>query len=269
VSEVLLNDNPFDDLGDYFYRSTTGCLPEASLKFTSIVPFSDPDTGASNEIRLGSMAVSPQGLVGLAGNPADGLARLVRVVAGEGLETIASGFVAPGAVAVYPAVVPPASGAVVVVRINSPVDVLVTDAAGNRIGVDTATGLPVNDFAQNGFDSGPGEPRFLAIKNPVPGLFDVEAVGTGEGPYSIQVYASVLGLPEVDLNQISVNGWASPGSAGQHYFTMDSNAVITVVPEPSAAALLAIGIAALGLVGHRGRRQGRWSASLRSSRSRL
>ena len=263
VSEVLLNDNPFDDLGDYFYRSETGCLPEASLKFTSIVPFFDPDTGASNEIRLGSMAVSPQGLVGTSGD------RLVRVVAGEGLETIATGFVSPQPVAVYPAVVPPASGAVVIVRINSPVDVLLTDAAGNRIGVDPATGLPVNDFAQNGFDSGPGEPRFLAIKNPVPGLFDVDAVGSGEGPYSIQVYASVLGLPEVDLNQISVNGWASPGSVGQHYFTMDSNAVITVVPEPSTAALLLIGIATVGLVGRRGRRQDRWSAALRSSRSRL
>ncbi|HBO43653.1 MAG TPA: hypothetical protein DD670_06930 [Planctomycetaceae bacterium] len=243
VSEVLLNDNPFDDLGDYFYRSTTGCLPEASLKFTSIVPFSDPDTGASNEIRLGSMAVTPEGLVGTSGD------RLVRVVAGEGLETIATGFVEAQTVAVYPAVVPSASGALVIVRINSPVDVLVTDAAGNRIGVDPATGLPVNDFAQNGFDSGPGEPRFLAIRNPMPGLFDVDAVGSGEGPYSIQVYASVLGLPEVDLNQISVSGWASSGSVGQHYFTMDSNAVITVVPEPSATVLLAIGIATLGLQG--------------------
>ena len=40
VSEVLINDNPNDDIGEYFYRSATGCLPEASLKHTSIVPFS-------------------------------------------------------------------------------------------------------------------------------------------------------------------------------------------------------------------------------------
>ena len=225
VSEALINDDPTDDLGDYFYRSTTGHLPTASLKYTSIAPGDDPDTAENhfNYIALGSMALTPQGLVGASGD------RLVRVVSGEGLEIIASGFVAPRKVAVYPAVVPPASGTAVVIQINSPVDVLVTDAAGNRIGVDPATGMPVNDFGQNAFDSGPGEPRFLVLKNPAAGLFDVEAVGTGDGPYSIQVYAGLLGQTETDLNQISVGGIASPGSAGRHLFTMDSQAKVAVI----------------------------------------
>lgn len=229
VSEVLLNDNPNDDIGDYFYRSTTGCLPEASLKYTSIVPFFHPVTGASNGIRLGSMAVSAEGLVGTVDD------RLVRVIAGEGLQTIASGFVLPfswGPVATYPAMVPPASGAVVVIQINSPVDVLVTDAAGNRIGVDPATGLPVNDFGQNGYDSGPGEPRFLAIKNPTPGAFDVDAVGAGDGPYSITVYSAPLGKPEVELNKITVSGTVSLGSVEEHDFTLEADTTIAFDVTP-------------------------------------
>ena len=229
VSEALINEDPADDLGEYFYRSTTGCLPEASLKYTSIVPFFDSDTGVSNEIRLGSMAVSPSGLVGLAGNPAN---ELVRVVAGQGLESIATGFVAAGDVAAYPAIVPAATGAVLVIRINSPVDVLVTDAGGNRIGVDPATGLPINDFGQNGFDSGPGEPRFMAIRNPTPGAFSVDAVGTGDGPYSIQIYSGLLGQPETNLNQISGGGTAHPGSAADHDFTLAPDLAIAFDAPP-------------------------------------
>jgi hypothetical protein len=227
VSEALINDDPGDDLGEYFYRSTTGCRPEASLKHTSIVPFTNPDgVSGSNEIRLGTMTASPHGLVGMVGHPAT---RLVRIVPGVGLETIADGFVQAGDVAAYPAVVPPASGAVVLIQINSPVDVLVTDADGNRIGVDHATGEAVNDFGQNGFDSGPGEPRFLAIKDPTPGAFDVDTVGTGDGPFSIQLYSAPLGQPQVDLNAITVSGIASIGSVEEHDFTLASDAAIAFV----------------------------------------
>lgn len=226
VSEVLLNELPNDDIGEYFYRSTAGCAIYGSLKYTSILPFFDPVTGQSNQVKLGTMTASPLGLIGTSGD------RLVRLVAGVGLETIDSGFVEPQSVAVYPAVVPPASGAVVIIQINSPVDVLVTDAGGNRIGVDPATGEAVNDFGQDGFDSGPGEPRFLGIKNPTPGAFDLETIGTGDGPFSIQVYSSALGQPQVALNRISVSGTASTGVAGEHDFTLAEDTTIAFVAPP-------------------------------------
>lgn len=247
VSEVLLNEFPNDDIGEYFYLSSAGCAVYGSLKYTSILPFFDP-IGQSNGVKLGTMAASPRGVIGISGD------RLVRVVPGVGLETIDSGFVEPQSVAVYPAVVPPASGAVVVIQINSPVDVLVTDADGKRIGVDPATGEAVNDFGQDGFDSGPGEPRFLGIRNPTPGAFDLDTIGTGDGPFSIQVYSSRLGEPQVDLNRISVSGTATFGQAGEHDFTMapDTTVAFNAPPVPEDSTPPAITGAIAGTQGNAG-----------------
>lgn len=193
---------------------------------TSVVPFFDPVTGAGNGVKLGTMATSPQGLVGISGES------LVRVVRDEGLRTIATGFVEAQSVAVYPAVVPPATGAIVIVEIDSPVDVLITDSAGKRIGVDPATGDAVNDFGENGFDSGPGEPRFLGIKNPTPGAFDPDMIGTGDGPFAIKIYSSALGLPQVDLNRIGVSGTASIGHVDAYDFTLASDTAVAFVAAP-------------------------------------
>lgn len=248
VSEALLNDNPADDIGEYFYLSTAGCAIYGSLKHTSIAPFFDPVTGQGNGVQLGTMATSPQGVVGMSGDS------LVRVITGGGLQTIATGFVEAQSVAVYPAVVPPASGAVVIIRINSPVDVLVTDADGKRIGVDPATGAAINDFGENGFDSGPGEPRFLGIRNPTPGAFDLDTIGTGDGPFSIQVYSSRLGQPETDLNRISVSGTASTGVAGAHDFTLAADTTVAFVapPPPVDSTPPAISGAVAGTQGNEG-----------------
>ena len=226
VSEVLLNDNPRDDIGDYFQFYGAGCVDVASLKYTSIVPFFDPVTGAGNGVKLGTMATSPQGLVGISGES------LVRVVRDEGLRTIATGFVEAQSVAVYPAVVPPATGAIVIVEIDSPVDVLITDSDGKRIGVDPATGDAVNDFGENGFDSGPGEPRFLGIKNPKTGAFDLDTIGTGDGPFAIKIYSSALGLPQVDLNRIGVSGTASIGHLDAYDFMLASDTTVAFVAPP-------------------------------------
>jgi hypothetical protein len=226
VSEILINDNPNDDYQAFFNISGTGCQPAAFLGFTSLVPFFNPVTGVSNELKLGTMTATSQGLVGISGG------NLAVVVRDQGLLPIATGFVDPQSVAVYPAAVQAASGTVLIIQINSPVDVLVTDADGNRIGVDPATGEAINDFGDNGFDSGPGEPRLLGIRNPTAGAFDLDTIGTGEGPYSIQVYGAELGQPRVDLNRINVSGTAHTGHAGQHDFTMAADTKVAFVAPP-------------------------------------
>jgi hypothetical protein len=226
VSEVLINDNPNDDYQAFFKISGAGCEAVGFLGFTSLVPFFHPVTGASNELKLGTMTATSQGLVGISGG------NLAVVVRDVGLSPIATGFVDPQSVAVYPAAVKAASGTVLIIQINSPVDVLVTDADGNRIGVDPATGVAVNDFGDNGFDSGPGEPRLLGIRNPTAGAFDLDTIGTGEGPYSIQVYGAELGQPRVDLNRISVSGTAQTGHTGQHDFTLAADTKVAFVAPP-------------------------------------
>jgi hypothetical protein len=55
-----------------------------------------------------------------------------------------------------------------VVRVHSPVEVMLVDPAGRRLGVD-ASGQAHDDLGDDGFDNGPGEPRTLAIRRPVSG----------------------------------------------------------------------------------------------------
>jgi probable HAF family extracellular repeat protein len=77
-----------------------------------------------------------------------------------------------------------------VLRTHSPVNVLITDPIGRRIGTD-ASGQPVNDFGQFGGDSGPGEPRTFAISQPLPGNYTIQTIGTGTGPFTIEMFNSV------------------------------------------------------------------------------
>jgi hypothetical protein len=97
---------------------------------------------------------------------------------------------APKDVASYPAETPALTSAMVVVRVDSPINVLVTDAAGHRIGYD-ADGNTVNDFGSEAsiLALGPeGHPVAYAIINPAEGDYTLSAVGTGDGPYTVRAY---------------------------------------------------------------------------------
>jgi len=117
--------------------------------------------------------------------------------------------------------------------VDSPVNILITDPNGKKLGVDSLgnahndfTGTIVNSITggsenfNNGFDSGPGEPRFFGIKNPVPGTYSVQSIGTGSGPYTVHVYSVNLANPTGQA--ISTSGTASVGSPGSESFTLDS-----------------------------------------------
>jgi hypothetical protein len=211
VSQVLLNNDPNDDLGDWFYRSYAGCLPEASLKYTPILPFFDA-VGAFNGV--GSIAGSPQGLIGIQTD------RIVRVVPQVGLTTLVSGLVSPRGLAAYPAAVAAGPGIVVIIRIDSPLDALLTDASGRRIGVDPRTGIAVTDSGTQGYVSPEGsEPRFIAVFGPQSGTWQLRRRGTGSGPYTIHVYGIDLDQPVGTHDKIA--GLAAPGDMGDANFAVD------------------------------------------------
>ncbi|HEY7532653.1 MAG TPA: PKD domain-containing protein, partial [Nitrospiraceae bacterium] len=70
----------------------------------------------------------------------------------------------------------------------SPVDILVQDFLGRRIGFNPSTGIVVNDFGPLGFYSGPGtEPQTIYIGGALPGPHIVTGIGTGSGPYTLTV----------------------------------------------------------------------------------
>ena len=209
VSSALLNDNPQDDLDGYYRQGFDQCQPAQWIQFRPIMPFNGSD-GTSNVADI--IATSPGGMVGTQVHRD----RVVRLTPGDHPAEIVR-LVRPQGIAAYPAVVP-SLGTVVYFTVHSPVNVVLTDATGRRLGVDPVSGLPVNDFGAKGFDSGPGEPRVFAIKDPAPGAFGLHAIGTDTGPYTIDV--SAADLVSGATARIRTTGMASPGVPSDHDFSL-------------------------------------------------
>ena len=240
VSEALIDDIPFNDVEHSFYHPFANFNVFQSLGVTRLFPpseFTEPGTGEPYGVDPGGIVSDPDG-GGLIGKQ---FSRLVRV-SGDGVEPVASLPHSIGGLAAYPTSAEAASGLSIVIRIDSPVDVLLTAPDGKQIGVDPLTSLPVNDFGAHGFDGGPGEPRFYAIENPAPGDWDVEIMGTGAGPFTITAYGIDLDQPVGSIARMM--GTASIGSHGGATLKIQSDASVALVPEPSSALGLAIAVAA-------------------------
>lgn len=224
---VLLDDNPFNDGQALFLRPELGCNAQRKLDFEPILPYWDPTapTATSNDVtRLVSGTDGLFGTQVFAG-------RVVQIRAGDRLTTLASGLLRPNGIAAYPANVPAGSNVAIVIRIDSPVNVLVTDSNGKRIGVD-ASGNVVNDFGPFGYVGDPGEPRFLAIRDPSPGTFSVDAVGTGTGPYAVHAYS--VDTDKILGEHIVARGTATPGSTSDHDFTLATDGTVAFDAPPAA-----------------------------------
>jgi hypothetical protein len=216
VSSFLLNDDPMDDNQGYFHQGYDNCRHVPWIQFAPILPYVSNDGTFGNAANV--IATAPGGMVGTQFYED----RVIRLTPGDKATVIATLY-HPQGIAAYPAIVP-SLGTVVYLTIHSPVDVLVTDAAGKRIGVDPDTGNPVNDFGANGFDSGAGEPRIFAIKNPAPGGFKLDAIGTSSGSYMIDI--SAADLSSAASSRIQTLGNVSIGDRFKPGFTLDSQSTL-------------------------------------------
>jgi hypothetical protein len=237
IYEQLFSDNPFDqEVGLFRNGATGGCGISNSVFTAGLIPYFrvDPTTGQVFLNASGTIASAPNGLYFLtSGTPGQ-----VNKVAPPGYYTVATlpvsggaGDIGAGGIGAFPAGTQPPSGLEIYVRVDSPVDVLATDPSGKRIGV--VSGQPVNDFGNNGFDSGPGEPRIFAIRNPATGNFTVQSVGTDTGPFTVHVYS--VNLDKKYGHHISQSGMATPGSMGNQNFTLASDGGITFTNHPPVA----------------------------------
>lgn len=131
-----------------------------------------------------------------------------------------------------------------VVRVHSPVDVLLIDPAGRRLGVDDA-GNPVNTVGAGGLDSGPGEPRTLAIRKPVAGQYTIRSTATGTGPYAIELFDAMTIAAPIDAvtpidDSRSFTGNAVPGTTRTVSFELSPdqvNAIRDVTPPEITASV--------------------------------
>ena len=101
--------------------------------------------------------------------------------------------------------------------IHSPVALLIVDPLGRRIGYDPTTNSMVNDFGSLGIDSGANsEPQALSLAMGcvIPGEYQVTGIGTGSGPYEIELrIVSQANPSQPVVDRIIARGIASPGEA--------------------------------------------------------
>jgi len=96
---------------------------------------------------------------------------------------------------------------------NSPVNILVVDPLGRRIGYDPTTGATVNEFGADVEYSGPGsEPQIIefGFGTLIPGDYLITGIGTGFGPYRIIIKLGTEDNPS-SVATIVATGIAAPG----------------------------------------------------------
>ncbi len=204
---------PFDDPGNkanFFFNPFIGCLSYNQVRYTPWPQVFNPQSGASTEIT--KVITTPSGLVASAT-----LSGQVVQLSQGSPSLIASGLDHPNGIGGWPVTVSAGTAISVLIRIDSPVDVLVTDPNGKKLGMEN--GVPVNDLGNDGSDTGAGShPRFYAINNPIPGDYRVDSVGTGIGPFTVHVYSVDTAKPFG--KHIFSSGNAAPGALSSQNFTM-------------------------------------------------
>ncbi len=219
---------PFDDPanpGNFFQNPLFGCAITREVRFDPQIP---PPPG-SNFWGPSSVASTPNGLVGTSPFSNGGI---VFTMDPGGSTPIVKGIGYVGGVAAWPPNVSAGAAISVLIRIDSPVDVLVTDPNGKKLGMQN--GVPVNDFGNDGFDSGAGShPHFYAINNPAAGDFAVQSIGTGTGPYTVHVYS--LDTSKPFGQHILSSGHASPGVLSNQNFTIGAGGGISFTNHSPAA----------------------------------
>jgi len=210
-----------------FPQPFNDCFPRPQIFVTAPLPFYAANGHYNSVDRLASTSL---GIVGTRfwGNDIVKLPAL----GGDEVETVINNIWHPMGIAGFPAKIAAGYGVTIGISIQSPVNILMTDAQGRRIGMDLQTGEPVNDFGADGVDSGAGtEPRYFFVLNPSPGPYTVQTVGTGDGPYTVDVYSAdtATGL----TGRVTHTGTASPGSIASHDFNLAPDDVRLAFTSPA------------------------------------
>ena len=104
----------------------------------------------------------------------------------------------------------PANG-MLIFETSGPVNILVTDPLGRRVGFDAVSAQPVNEVGESDasyLGPGPGL-QVIAIFEPVQGNYSVSGIGVGSGPYTISIER--LSSEAEIITASSVTGTAAPG----------------------------------------------------------
>lgn len=223
LDEALFDLDPQNDRESYFARPETGCTVDPVVDFTPLAGDAahayvfDSGGGLVSPRR---MAASPNGLFGTHDGTPAAPGRVVQATGALDLTDVATGLNAPLGLGAFPPQVGNVQISTLIIRIDSPVDVVLSDALGRRIGVEG--GQAIDEFGGQAYDSGPQtHPRLYIIRYPQPGNYTVRSIGTDTGPFKVHVY-SVDSEKHVS-EHISHAGEAQPGSPSTHNFDLGAS----------------------------------------------
>lgn len=217
TSEAMLNHDVTDDRGNMVLDPSIGCGMRPIVDFVSLTPgyHADPHTGEGMDPRR--VAVGEDALFGTQPETR----RVIRLQPGSGVSTVVDNllFIAGAGIGAYPPRLGSVEHTTVIIRVDSPVEVVVSDAHGRRLGA--VAGQAINEFGEWGFDSGAqSHPRFYVINHPQPGNYSVRSVGTGSGPFTVHVYS--VDTSQRTSQHLSSRGVAAPGALRRHDFTLSA-----------------------------------------------
>jgi hypothetical protein len=220
VNEAHLNFDNLDDASNSISNPFNFCATEPIVDFESLTPGYHFDPISGEVMDPTGTAVSVDGVY--ATQP--GYRRVVKLNPGVGLTEVATNLDRLWGIGAWPPQLGSVHYSALVIRIDSPVEVLITDAHGRRLGV--AQGQSINEFGRQGFDNGPqSHPRFYAINHPQPGPYAVQSVGTGTGPFTVHVYSA--DSQKRAHKHLSATGVAAPGVVHRHDFALDAAGSVT------------------------------------------
>ncbi len=228
LDEALFDLDAQNDPQGLFARPESGCAVEPVVNFTPLAgripsPYTGPyDRGSTGQFipAPDRMAASPNGLFGTIASQG----RVVHANGGQDLIDVATGLLAPRGLGAFPPQLGNVQLTALIIRIDSPVDVVLIDALGRRVGVQN--GQTINEFGSQAHDSGAQtHPRLYIVQHPQPGSYALRSTGTGSGPFKVHVY-SVDSEKHV-AEHIVHSGDAQPGSAGTHDFELSARGSIS------------------------------------------
>jgi len=224
--DTLFSTLPLDDPSNddnYWGNGLAGCALQKKVDYTPLKP--------GGVFAYGPITPTSQGLLMMT-STFPTCCSLVEMTSDKPRFIVRDGLGPAGPIAAWPINVSAGFAATILIRVDSPVDMLITDPTGKRLGV--ISGASVNDFGKDGADTGAGShPRFYAISKPVPGDYSVRSVGTDSGPYTVHVYSVDTSKPFGQ--HIFNSGMASPGSLSSQNFTLDTDGGIAFTNHPPLA----------------------------------
>ena len=104
--------------------------------------------------------------------------------------------------------------------VGSPVNILVSDPEGRRVGYDPETQTVVNEILNATYSGPTSEPQIISIPDPLTGNYTVDGFGTGTGEYTMAMQSTASNGSFIDIE--TWQGTAVPDEQNSETIRLDS-----------------------------------------------